>query len=93
MKLTVSMESAQWIGIIASICTGISLLPQLIKLIKEKKAENVSFAMMVVLLGGLVLWIIYGLLKKDYIIVTSNGVSILLNISILILGAIYRKAP
>jgi MtN3 and saliva related transmembrane protein len=68
-------------------------LPQLIKLIKEKKAENVSFAMMVVLLGGLVLWIIYGLLKKDYIIVTSNGVSILLNISILILGAIYRKAP
>jgi len=85
------MGSAQWTGIIASICTGVALLPQLIKLIREKKPENVSFAMMVVLLSGLLLWIIYGLLKKDYIIVTSNGVSILLNISILVLGAIYRK--
>ena len=86
-----SMEPTQLIGIGASICTGISLLPQLIKLIKDKKAENVSFAMMIVLLSGLILWIIYGCKKEDYIIVVSNGVSLLLNISILVLGAIYKS--
>ena len=84
------MAIEQWIGIAASICTGISLLPQLLKLIKEKKSENVSFPMMIVLLSGLILWIIYGFYKEDYIIILSNGTSMLLNISILVLGTIYK---
>lgn len=85
------MGTEQWIGIAASIFTGISLLPQLIKLIKEKKSENVSFPMMIVLLTGLILWIIYGIYKEDYIIIISNGISLILNISILSLGAVYKN--
>ena len=37
------MDKTQLIGIIAGICTGISLLPQLIKIIREKK-HKVSVA-------------------------------------------------
>ncbi|MBO9563849.1 MAG: SemiSWEET transporter [Niastella sp.] len=85
------MDTTQIIGIGASIGTGISLLPQLIKLVKEKKTENVSIGMMLVLLSGLVLWIIYGIRKEDWIIIISNGFSILLNLTILILSSIYKK--
>lgn len=85
------MDTTQLIGIGASIGTGISLLPQLIKLVKEKKPENLSLVMMLVLLTGLVLWVIYGIRKQDVIIILSNGFSILLNLTILILSVIYRK--
>lgn len=82
---------SQYVGIVAGILTGISLLPQLIKLIREKKSENVSVGMLVVLLGGLCGWVWYGILKNDYPIIVTNSFSLLTNITILILSYIYRR--
>ncbi|MCK7554740.1 SemiSWEET transporter [Chitinophaga sedimenti] len=79
------------IGIAASVATGISLLPQLIKLLRERKAENLSLGMMAVLLSGLILWVIYGIYQEDYIIVTSNSVSLVLNVCIIVLSLKYRQ--
>lgn len=87
------MELVQVIGIGASIGTGVSLLPQLVKLVKEEKAEDLSLGMMAVLLTGLALWIVYGILKKDAVIIVSNGVSLIFNISIIFLSLYYRSRP
>jgi MtN3 and saliva related transmembrane protein len=78
------------IGILASIFTGVSLLPQLVKLIKEKKAENVSFMMLLVLFVGLSFWVTYGILKNDYIIIVSNSFSLLVNLMTCILTLKYK---
>ncbi len=86
------MDSTQLIGIGASIGTGFSLLPQLIKLIKEKKAEDLSMGMMGVLLTGLLLWVIYGIHKEDWIIIVSNAVSLILNLSIIVLSFKYKDS-
>ncbi len=86
----IPMDITQLIGIGASVGTGISLLPQLIKLVREKKAENVSMGMMIVLLTGLVLWIVYGIKKDDWIIIISNGVSLALNLCIIAFSIKYR---
>ncbi|MDF2192155.1 SemiSWEET transporter [Paraflavitalea sp. CAU 1676] len=85
------METIQLIGIAASIGTGISLLPQLVKIIREKKAENVSMPMLAVLFMGLVLWVIYGILKKDWIIIGSNALSLLLNACTVIFSLKYKQ--
>ena len=79
------------IGIAASILTAISLMPQLIKIWKEKKAEDVSLLMLVVLLAGLSLWVWYGINIKDNIIIIANGISILINICVIILTLLYKK--
>jgi len=73
------MTKSLIIGIGASIFTAISLLPQLIKLIKEKKAENISMVMLMILFLGLCSWIYYGILKKDWIIIISNIFSLVIN--------------
>ena len=39
-------------GIGAGICTALSLLPQLIKIIKNKKADDISYGMLLILLAG-----------------------------------------
>ena len=75
-------DQSQVIGIAAGICTGVSLLPQLIKIIKEKKAEDISWIMLFILLTGLAGWVWYGLLKQDYPIIITNSFSILVNIAI-----------
>jgi MtN3 and saliva related transmembrane protein len=79
------------IGIGASICTATSLLPQLIKIWREKKANDISFYMLGVLFAGVALWIYYGILKNDMIIVIANSVSLLLNIAIVLLSIRYKQ--
>jgi MtN3 and saliva related transmembrane protein len=69
----------QTIGIIAGIFTACSLLPQLIKILKEKKAKDVSAGMLLILMTGVALWIWYGVLRKDVPIVATNSFSLLLN--------------
>jgi MtN3 and saliva related transmembrane protein len=66
-------------GIAASAFTAASLLPQLVKVLKEKKAENVSVWMLLVLFTGLSLWVYYGFLKNDLIIIISNSFSVVVN--------------
>jgi MtN3 and saliva related transmembrane protein len=79
------------IGIFASACTAISLIPQLVKLLKEKKAENVSLGMLAILFAGLGLWTYYGLLKQDWIIIVANSFSFILNIILAGFAIKYKK--
>ena len=85
MKYPVAMSPITIIGIGASVLTGISMLPQLIKLLKEKEANDISVIMLITLISGLTLWIWYGIKKEDWIIIISNGVSVLINALVLIL--------
>ncbi len=85
------MEFITIVGLIASIFTGVSLLPQLIKIIKEKKAEAISLGMLAVLFIGLCGWVYYGILKEDWIIIISNSFSLLVNLLICIFSIKYKK--
>jgi MtN3 and saliva related transmembrane protein len=85
------MSTVILIGIAASVLTAISSIPQLIKLIREKKAEAVSIPMFLVLITGLACWIYYGLLKEDWILIISNSFSLLVNLSVTLLALKYKK--
>ncbi len=78
-----SQNYIQIIGIGAGILTSISMLPQLIKTFKEKKAENISLVMILILLCGIGSWIWYGYLKSDMPIIFTNCFSFLLNLILL----------
>jgi MtN3 and saliva related transmembrane protein len=79
------------IGIAAGVFTAASMLPQLIKLIKEKKAEDISLPMLFILFSGLCLWIWYGSLKGDLAIIGTNAFSLVINILVLIFSIKYKK--
>jgi MtN3 and saliva related transmembrane protein len=79
------------IGIAAGICTALSLLPQIIKVIREKKTQDISLFYLFVLLCGLALWTYYGFLKDDVPIIATNLFSITLNITMISLGWAYKR--
>lgn len=85
------MTLTSTIGILASIFTATSLLPQLIKIIKEKKADDISFGMLTALFVGLGLWIWYGYLIKDWILFISNAFSFLVNTATTLISLKYKN--
>jgi MtN3 and saliva related transmembrane protein len=83
--------STQIIGIIAGVFTSVSLLPQLIKIIREKKAKDLSYGMLIVLLIGLGCWIWYGALREDLPIIVTNGFSFLINSLMIVFTIKYKE--
>lgn len=81
----------QIIGIVAGILTSASLLPQLLKTIKLRKAEDVSPFMFIMLMLGTGLWMYYGVLREDTPIIATNGFSFSLNILMLILKVRFTR--
>ena len=79
------------LGIAAGILTSISMVPQLIKVLKEKNVEDISWIMLLVLISGLSLWIWYGIMKNELPIILSNAFAVLMNISLLVCYIIYKK--
>jgi MtN3 and saliva related transmembrane protein len=86
------MDIVQIVGIAASVFSALSLLPQLVKILKDKEANSISWLMLAALFGSITLWSVYGWLKEDWIIIISNGVSFIINIFISIFTMRYKKA-
>jgi MtN3 and saliva related transmembrane protein len=84
------METSTYIGIAAGVCTAVSMLPQLFKIIKDKKAGDISFVMLLILLTGIGLWVYYGILRKDYPIILTNSFSLIVNTLIIIFTIRYK---
>jgi MtN3 and saliva related transmembrane protein len=87
------MNWTQIIGLGAGFLTALSLIPQVVKTLKDKKAEDVSLMTLFVLQAGIILWIVYGFKRDDFPIILTNSISLLVNITMVILGFRYKKKP
>ncbi|WP_423792641.1 SemiSWEET transporter [Methanocaldococcus indicus] len=65
------------IGYIAGTLTTFASLPQLIKSIKERNLKSISLSFVITFTTGLFLWLIYGIIKKDYPIIVFNILSLM----------------
>lgn len=72
-------------GILAGIFTTVAVIPQILKAIKTRKAEDISPTFFSILLIGVGLWTYYGIVKSDWPIIITNAVSFCLNGTMLII--------
>jgi len=72
-----------WIGACAAALTSLSYIPQVRKAWPRGSTGDLSLKMLTALTCGLSLWIVYGLMKGDWVIVAANGVGALLSGSVL----------
>ncbi len=88
------MEKDIWwdiIGILAAACTSSGLIPQLIRGVKTKRLDDVSPGLLILLGVGCALWFVYGLHKRDKIIMGANAFVVVMTFVILSLRAHYIK--
>ena len=76
-------------GIIAGICTTISFIPQVIKILKTRKARDISLCMYIILATGVFLWLVYGIFLGEFPIILANSVTLILCFLVLIMKMIY----
>ena len=78
-------------GYFAAILTTAAFLPQLIKTIKTKTADDVSLTTLVMFIIGVLSWIIYGYKISSTPIVIANLITLILNLLILISKVYFSK--
>jgi|SRR5215203_133503 len=66
------------LGAVAALLTSLSYIPQVIKAWPRNSTHDVSLKMLLALTLGLTLWIVYGVLKNDWVLTSANGVGVLL---------------
>jgi MtN3 and saliva related transmembrane protein len=85
------MDLIDIIGIVAGIFTSSSIVPQIIKTLKKKKAREVSVFMFIVMMTGNALWVYYGFDKSDIAIISTNFLALGLNIIMVVLKYRFRS--
>ena len=82
---------ADIIGTVAGILVLSSFIPQLIKAYKTKKMSDVSIHLMILIASGMFLWVIYGFIRSDPVIIGTNATGFALNITLLVMKLRYDK--
>jgi MtN3 and saliva related transmembrane protein len=77
---------AEVIGTIAAGCTTFSLLPQIIKGVRTREMHDVSLGTLLLVTIGVLIWMTYGILRKDPVLIIGNAFQTGLS-----LGTLYLK--
>ena len=78
-------------GYFAAFLTTAAFLPQLIKTLKTKKAEDVSLSTLIMFIIGVFSWIIYGYNISSKPILIANFITLILNLLILVSKVYFSK--
>ena len=66
------------VGLAAAVCTTGANLPQLKKAWTTGQTDDISMNMLLVMASGLALWVAYGVLQNDFVIMLANAISLAL---------------
>lgn len=79
------------VGVAAAFCTTASYVPQLRKSWQTGETGDLSLMMLLLLAAGLALWLAYGLMRSDFVIMAANATSLAMLSAIIIIKIRGRK--
>ena len=71
-----NIDYIEIIGLIAAFLTTASFLPQVYKTWKTKDVSSLSLPMLTMFFIGVILWLIYGVLKESLAIILANAITV-----------------
>ena len=78
------------LGYVAGLITAFTFLPQVVKTWKTKSAKDVALAMFVIAFTNQVLWLIFGALRADQVIIITNAVMLCMTTVMIVLKLKYN---
>lgn len=79
-----------WLGYAAATLTTLSFVPQAVKIIRSRDTHGISVEMYSAFTIGILLWLAYGIGKRDVAIIAANAVTLSLASVILFFTVRYR---
>ena len=80
------------IGLAAAVCTTTANLPQLKKAWTTGQTDDIALKTLLLFGCGLVLWVMYGILKEDIVIILANGISLAVLAALLFLKLMQTRS-
>lgn len=81
------------VGSVAAICTTAAFVPQVIRVWRLRRADEISLVTFLVFAFGTLVWLVFGLLIGSLPIILANGVTLVLAWMIVILKLSYERTP
>ena len=78
------------LGIVAACLTTGCWIPQAIQTIRTRRADDFAWSYMALFGGGVFLWALYGIVRRDPAVVAANAVTLLLVARIAVVKATGR---
>ena len=72
------------LGFVAAALTTVSFVPQAVKILRTRDTKNISLYMYICSVVGVSCWLAYGILIRNYVIISANAVTLVLGAFILI---------
>ena len=72
------MDGITVLGLVAGALTTLSFAPQVAKAWRTRSTTDLSLAMLITFLAGILLWLAYGVVKGDLAIIAANGATAVL---------------
>jgi MtN3 and saliva related transmembrane protein len=85
------MNSLDLLGLIATCFTTSSFVPQVWRIWKTHDVASISLPTYIIITIGLVLWLVYGVLKADMPLIVANGMMVLLTGAIAVMKIRFSK--
>ena len=85
------MTAITMLGLVAASLTTVAFIPQVHKTWKTKSAKDLSLGMYLIFTSGVILWLIYGILKEDIPIIAANVVTLSLTLVLLYFKIFYKN--
>ena len=73
------------VGFAAAFCTTVAFVPQLLRVVRLRSAREISLPTFLLFSLGVALWLAYGLAIGSMPVILSNGFTLGLSVSILVL--------
>lgn len=86
-----SSPQVQDIGFAAAFCTTAAFIPQLMRVLRLRSAREISLPTFLLFSIGVFLWLLYGIYTGSKPVIASNGVTLILSVSILALKLRYDR--
>lgn len=80
-----TLSLTTWLGLLAAALTTAANVPQVLKAWRTRETRDLSLKMTLILASGLALWVVYGILQSDSVIVVANAAGLLLALSLTLL--------
>lgn len=77
-KVAVLNPLFELVGSLAACITTLAWLPQIMKILRERQARDISLATTATLASGVFLWVVYGLAIGSLPVILANSISFLL---------------
>lgn len=84
------MTGVDILGYAAGAITSLTFLPQVIKTWKEKSAKDISLLMFVIAAINEVMWIVYGALLNNWVIILTNVIVLAMSLTMIFLKFRYK---